>query len=289
MSELISNKFKEWENVCNERFEKLRENEEKLNRFFIDLYGLENEISPEVDDRDVTVRRAELQREIKSLISYAVGCFFGRYSLDTEGLCFAGGEWDASLYSTIIPCSDNILEINSTESGLAAELTRFIGTVYGNDTLEENLSFIAEALDGSGDPRSVIFRYLQKGFFADHTRIYKKRPIYWQFSSGSKGAFRALMYIHRYNSCQLRILERDHVLPRYEQLKKELRSLNESYRNASGTERASLRRSISRMQAVITEMEGFIHRLHELAGQNISLDLDDGVKANYEKLRDILE
>ncbi|MBP5432572.1 hypothetical protein [Ruminococcus sp.] len=289
MSELISNKFKKWEQTCNERFDRLRENEEELNRFFIELYGIGEEISQEVDEHDVTVRRADLQREIKSLLSYAVGCLFGRYSLDTEGLCFAGGKWDASLYSTVIPCSDNILELNSMDSGLAADLKKFIETVYGPDTLEENLRFIAGALDGAGSPEEDIFRYIQKGFFADHTRIYKKRPIYWQFSSGSKGAFKALMYIHRYDSDQLAVLERDYAVPRNEQLKKELRQLNKSYSISSGKERTALRRSISRHQALLLEMEGFLHRLHELAEQRIELDLDDGVKVNYEKLRDILE
>ena len=289
MSELISNKFKKWEQTCNERFDRLRENEEELNRFFIELYGIGEEISQDVDEHDVTVRRADLQREIKSLLSYAVGCLFGRYSLDTEGLCFAGGKWDASLYSTVIPCSDNILELNSMDSGLAADLKKFIETVYGSDTLEENLRFIAEALDGTGSPEEVIFKYIQKGFFADHTRIYKKRPIYWQFSSGSKGAFKALMYIHRYDINQLAVLERDHAVPRYEQLKKELRHLNENYNIASGKERTSMHRSIKRQQALLLEMEGFLQKLHEIAEQRIDLDLDDGVKVNYEKLRDILE
>ena len=288
MSELISNKFAEWERICDRRFNKLKENEEKLNRFFIDIYGISDELTPEVDDRYVTVRKAELQREIKSLISYAVGCIFGRYSLDREGLCYAGGKWDTSAYKTIIPCCDNILTINSEENGLTSQVIHFVEAVYGADTLEENLAFISEALGSSETPRTAIHRYLQKGFFADHSRIYKKRPIYWQFSSGSKGAFRAMMYIHRYDPGLLTVLEKKYAIPRYSELKGELSALNDAFKVSSGTERTGIRRSISRMQDIILEMEDFLNRLHELAEQRPVLELDDGVKANYEKLRSII-
>lgn len=288
MAELISKKFIEWEKTCNDRFNKLKENEEKLNSFFIDLYGISNEITPEVDERCITVRKADLQREIKSLISYAVGCIFGRYSLDKEGLCYAGGKWEASDYSTIIPCSDNIMTINNIDDGLNAALTDFIEKAYGKDTLEENLRFISDSLGGNDDSRNVIFKYLRKGFFADHLKVYKKRPVYWQIESGSKGAFKALMYIHRYGNDTLSILENDYAIPRFESLKAELSKLNEAYNAASGSERTLIRRNISRLQALILEMEGFIYRVHDLASQGIALELDDGVKCNYEKLKDIL-
>ena len=289
MSELISNKFKNWEKICSERFYKLKENEEKLNSFFIELYGLSDELTPEVEERYVTVRKAELQREIKSLISYAVGCIFGRYSPDMDGLCYAGGEWVASAYSTILPCSDNIMTINSTDNGLFPALTDFYEKIYGSDTLEENLRFIAEAIDDGGDPRTVIYRYLRKGFFTDHVKIYKKRPIYWQITSGSQSGFKALMYLHRFNNSTLTILRKDHAVPYYEGLKKELSECTEKYSSSSGAEKAALRRDISRLKASLLEMEGFIHRLRELEDNNITLDLDDGVKVNYEKLSDILE
>ncbi|SEH59926.1 hypothetical protein SAMN02910265_01631 [Ruminococcus flavefaciens] len=289
MSKLISDKFKDWEKVCNERFDKLKENEEKLNSYFISAYGLEAEITPEVKDEDITVRRADLQREIKSLISYAVGCIFGRYSLDREGLCYAGGSWDSSAYSTIIPCEDNIMTINSADSGLTAAVISFVEKAYGKETLEENLSFIAETLGGSGDGREVIHNYLRKSFFKEHNQIYRNRPIYWQFTSGNKKTFKAIMYIHRYTPDTLWVLEEKYAVPYYEQLKYRLSQRNEEYRSANGKEKTAFRRNICRTQALITEMEGFIQRLHLLAAEKISLELDYGVKINYEKLKDILE
>ena len=288
MSYLISDKYKEWEALCDSRFQKLKQNEEKLNRFFIDLYDIADELDPQVDDSDITVKRAELRREIKSLISYAVGCIFGRYSLDREGLCFAGGEWDSSAYKTIIPCSDNIMTINDEESGLTAAVIEFIEKVYGTDTLEENLDFIAAALGSSSDSRKAIHDYLQKSFFADHSKIYRNRPIYWQFTSGKKGAFRAMMYIHRYDEKLLAVLEKEYAIPHYKKLQKDRSTLSIEYSEAKNSDKAKLRRDISRMQTLILEMEGFLHRLHEMADSRIKLDLDDGVKANYEKLKGIL-
>jgi len=289
MSKLISDKFKEWEKLSDERFNRLKENEEKLNKFFISAYGLEKELTPEVSDKDVTLRRADLQREIKSLISYAVGCIFGRYSLDREGLCYAGGEWDNSAYSTIIPCEDNIMTINSVNSGLTASVIEFIEKAYGSDTLEENLSFIVQALGGNGDAREVIHNYLRKSFFKEHSKIYRNRPIYWQFTSGSKKAFKAVMYIHRYTPETLSILKEKHAVPYYEQLKILLSEQKSEYRSAESSKKAAIRRNISRTQTLLLEMESFIHKLNILADENIVLDLDDGVKNNYEKLKEILE
>lgn len=286
MARLISDKFMEWEKLCDERFYKLKSNEEKLNRFFIDLYGIGDEITPEVEDCDVTVRRAELKREIKSLLSFAVGCIFGRYSLDCEGLCYAGGEWDSSKYTTIIPCPDNIVPITDKEAGLTAQIVRFIEKVYGAETLEENLAFIALALGGSGEPRDVLHSYLQRDFFADHCKIYRGRPIYWQFSAGRKNSFKALMYIHRYEPETLSVLEKSYVRVQHERLRSELDALG---RQSPDGNKAQLRKNTERLQAQLTELEGFIERLHILSEQNIALELDDGVKKNYEKLSDILE
>ena len=159
MSRLISEKYKEWERNCEARFQRLKANEEELNRIFIDIYGLQDELTPEVEDKDVTVRRADLTREIKSLISYAVGCLFGRYSLDVKGLAYAGGEWDDSKYKTIIPVKDNVLPICDDDylpTDLTGLIVDFVAKVYGEDTLEENLKFIADALGGKGTPREVI-------------------------------------------------------------------------------------------------------------------------------------
>lgn len=288
MSRLISDKFKDWEKLCDERFSKLKSNEEKLNRFFIALYGIGDEISAEVNDNDVTVRRADLQREIKSLISFAVGCIFGRYSVDRDGLCYAGGAWDGSAYSTIIPCPDNIMTLNDSKSGLTAAVTDFIEKVYGSDTLDANLEFITEVLGGSGDAQTFLYNYLKRCFFADHSKTYKNRPIYWQITSGRKNAFTAYMYLHRYNSSFINVLLEKYAQPHYEKLSRSLDDLRKAHKLTTGAEKAALRRDISRLQTLLLEMDGFIHRLDLLSKQNITIDLDDGVKANYEKLSDIL-
>jgi hypothetical protein len=288
MSRLISDKYKEWEELCRQRFQRLKANEEQLNRYYIDLYGMGSEITPEVDDTDVTVRLADLQREIRSLISYAVGCIFGRYSLDREGLCYAGGKWDSSVYSTIIPCKDNIMTLNSPDSGLTRAVTDFVEKVYGSETLVENLRFIADALGGSGEPVTVIHNYLRKDFFADHFKVYKKRPIYWQFTSGKKSVFTAFMYFHRYTPELIEALERKYAVPCHEKLKNQLSSSIKLHKSSTGAEKSVHRRDISRLQAQITEMEGFIARLRLLAEQKIVLEADDGIRANYEKLNGIL-
>ena len=176
MGILIADKFTAWQQECNERFNTLKANEEELNRIFIDIYGLQEELTPDVDDKDVTVRRADLEREVRSLVSYAVGCMFGRYSLDVEGLAYAGGGWDASKYSSFIPDRDNIVLITDEEympdDDIVTRFTDFIRTVYGSDTLEENLRFIADALGGKGKTaREVIRGYFLKDFFKDHVKI----------------------------------------------------------------------------------------------------------------------
>ena len=178
MSRLISDKFKEWAMECDERFAKLKANEEELNRIFIEIYGLGDELTPEVEDKDVTVRRADLQREIKSLISYAIGCIFGRYSLDVEGLCYAGGVWDETKYQTIIPDRDNILPICDDEyfeDDIVGKFINFVEVVYGKETLEENLKFISSALGGKGTAREVIRSYFLNDFYSDHLKTYQKK------------------------------------------------------------------------------------------------------------------
>ena len=181
MGKLISDKFAAWQEECEQRFQQLKANEEELNRIFIDIYGLQDELTPEVEDKDVTVRRADLTREIKSLLSYAVGCLFGRYSLDVDGLVYAGGEWDDSKYVTLKPVTDNVLPLCDEEyfgeNDLVNRIVEFVRVVYGADTLEENLAFIAKALGNKGNTsREIIRNYFLKDFFADHCKIYQKRP-----------------------------------------------------------------------------------------------------------------
>lgn len=292
MSRLIADKFKQWEAECEARFNQLKANEEELNRIFIEIYGLQDELTPEVEDRDVTVRKAELQREIKSLISYAIGCIFGRYSLDVEGLCYAGGEWDASKYQTIIPDADNILPICDDEyfdDDLLGKIVNFVEVVYGKETLEENLRFIADALGGKGTPREVIRNYLLNGFYTDHLKIYQKRPIYWQFSSGKKNGFKALIYMHRYQPDLLARMRTDYVHEQQERYRTQLTMLEDAARAASPSERVKINKQIAKIKDQSLEIGQFEEKIHHLADQMIAIDLDDGVKVNYAKFQDVLE
>ena len=292
MARLIADKFKEWEAECDARFNRLKANEEELNRIFIEIYGLQDELTPEVEERDVTVRRAELQREIKSLISYAIGCIFGRYSLDVEGLCYAGGEWDASKYQTIIPDGDNILPICDDEyfdDDLLGKIVNFVEVVYGKETLEENLRFIADALGGKGTARQVIRNYLLTGFYADHLKIYQKRPIYWQFSSGRKNGFKALCYMHRYQPDLLARMRTDYVHEQQERYRTQLTMLEDAARSATPSERVKINKQIAKLKDQAMEIQAFEEKIHHLADRMITIDLDDGVKVNYAKFQDVLE
>ena len=243
-------------------------------------------MTPEVKDQDVTVRRAELQREIKSLISYAVGCIFGRYSPDTEGLCYAGGEWDPTVYTTVLPVADNIaLLCEQDQNGdLTDRLVDFVESVYGQETLEENLRFIADALGGKGSARQVIRHYLLSGFYADHVKIYRKRPIYWQFSSGKQNGFKALIYMHRYEPSLLQRMA-EHYVP--EQRSHHRSRLSEL--EAATGDRTLLKKQIAKVKEQLRETEEFEEKLRLLAQRRLCLDPDDGVKANYAMLQDVLE
>ena len=292
MARLIADKFKEWEAECDARFNQLKANEEELNRIFIDIYGLQDELTPEVEDKDVTVRKADLQREIKSLISYAIGCIFGRYSIDTDGLCFAGGEWDSSKYKTIIPDADNILPIcddDYFEDDLTGKIIGFVESVYGKETLEENLRFIADALGGKGTSREVIRNYLLNGFYTDHLKIYQKRPIYWLFSSGKKNGFKALIYMHRYQPDLLARMRTDYVHEQQERYRTQLSMLEDAENSASGSDKVKINKQIAKLKDQALELQQYEEKIHHLADQMISIDLDDGVKVNYGKFAEVLE
>lgn len=310
MARLIEDKYKEWEAECEARFKRLKANEEELNRIFIDIYGLQDELTPEVADKDITVHRIyrtkddvpesmkgsayvrTLHDEIVSLISYAVGCIFGRYSLDVEGLCYAGGQWDSSKYSTVIPDEDNILPIcddDYFEDDLTGKFIQFVEFVYGKETLEENLRFIADALGGKGTPREIIRNYFLSGFYADHVKTYQKRPIYWQFSSGKKNGFKALIYMHRYQPDLLARMRTDYVHEQQERYRTQITILEDSVLKAAPGEKVKLNKQIKKLKDQQSEIKDFEEKLHHLADQMISIDLDDGVKLNYAKFADILE
>lgn len=283
--------FGKWECDAEERFNTLKKNEEELNRIFIEIYGLQEELTPEVEDKDVTVRRTDLGREIRSLISYAVGCMLGRYSTDCEGLVYAGGDWDAGKYKTFSADADNILPICDDEyfdDDIVGRFVEFVKAVYGVDTLEENLRFIADALGGKGTPRGVIRKYFLNEFYKDHLKIYQKRPIYWMFDSGKKNGFKALIYMHRYSSDLLATLRTDYVHEQQERYRTQLTHIVDTLTTATGAERAQLLKRQIKLTEQLQEITVFEEKVHHLADQKITIDLDDGVKKNYALFTDVL-
>ncbi len=427
MNQLISDKYIAWKTECNARFRQLQANEEELNRIFIDIYGLQDELTPEVSDKDVTVHFVVDSKEdipasmqgsnyiltkcdmIVSLISYAVGCMFGRYSLDVEGLAYAGGEWDASKYTTYPADKDNIIPIcddeyfeddivgrfvkfietvygsdtleenlkfiadalggNGTprdvirsyflsdfyadhcktyqkrpiywlfdisyavgcmfgrysldveglayaggewdaskyttypadkdniipicddeyfEDDIVGRFVKFIETVYGSDTLEENLKFIADALGGNGTPRDVIRSYFLSDFYADHCKTYQKRPIYWLFDSGKKNGFKALIYMHRYQPDTIARIRTDYVHEQQARYRTAIAGLEDRVATAATGERMKLNKQLKKLQEQDTELRAYEEKIHHLADQMIAIDLDDGVKVNYAKFQDVL-
>lgn len=308
MGRLISDKYASWKQECEARFQQLKKNEEELNRIFIDIYGLQDELTPEVANKDITVHRVydskddvpesmkgsnyvrTMRDEIVSLLSYAVGCMFGRYSLDVEGLAYAGGQWDESKYSTYLPDADNCIPITDTpyfEDDIVSRFVAFVKVVYGEDTLEENLQFIADSLGNKGDTsREVIRNYFLSDFFKDHEKIYQKRPIYWLFDSGKQNGFKALVYMHRWNADTIGNVRAEYL----ERMQKKLDS--EQERMDAIIEGSSLARDITRAQKQkeklrkqAKECADYAQKLSHLANYRLDIDLDDGVKVNYRKVQ----
>ena len=287
----IAEAFDQWQDECDDRFNQLKANEEELNRIFIDIYGLQDELTPEVEDKDVTVRKAELGRDIRSFISYAVGCMFGRYSLDVDGLAYAGGEWDASKYASFAADKDNIIPICDDEyfeDDIVGLFVEFVKTVYGADTLDENLKFIANALGGKGQPKDVIRNYFLNDFYKDHCKIYQKRPIYWLFDSGKKNGFKALIYMHRYQPDTIARIRTDYVHEQQARYRTAIADLEQRIANTSTGERVKLNKKLTTLQVQDTEIRTYEEKIHHLADQMISIDLDDGVKKNYAIFQDVL-
>lgn len=293
----ISSAYKAWSMVCEERFNQLKANEEELNRIFIDIYGLQDELTPEVEDKDVTVRKADLVRDIKSFISYAVGCMFGRYSLDVEGLAYAGGEWDSSKYTTFIPDADDIIPICDEEyfeDDIESRFIEFVSVVYGSDTLEENLKFIADALGGKGTPREVLRNYFLNDFFKDHCNTYQvtgsgKRPIYWLFDSGKKNGFKALVYIHRYTPDLIARMRTGYIHPQQARYRTQIELLQEQIDMAGSTsEKVKLSKQLKKINEQLLELNKYEEIVHHWADKMEPMDLDDGIKVNYAKFQELL-
>ena len=318
-----------WQGECNERFKKLKSNEEELNRIFIDIYGLQDELTPEVEDKDVTVRKADLQRDIKSLLSYAVGCMFGRYSLDKEGLILAGQSFDTcfvqasniaagtsitgasslhrqpgSLYlktdnglkkCSFEPDMDNVIPITDEEylyDDIVTRLCDWLKVVYGEDTLEANLDFIAKALGNKGNTsREIIRNYFLNDFFKDHCQTYSvtgsgKRPIYWLFDSGKQNGFKALIYLHRYTSDTIGNLRVDYLHRIQRIYESEIDRMQDMIdHSANAREAAAAAKRKDKLTKQLKECRDYDEKIGHLALSRVELDLDDGVKVNYRKLQ----
>ncbi len=279
-----------WEAECLNRFNQLKANEEELNRIFIDIYGLQEELTPEVEDKDVTVRKADLGRDIRSLISYAVGCMFGRYSLNHEGLAYAGGEWDASQYSTYLPDADNCIPVTDEEyfrDDIVGRFVDFIKTVYGEESLESNLDYIAKALGNRGTTsREVIRNYFLNDFIKDHNKTYQKRPIYWMFDSGKQNGFKALVYMHRWNADTIGNVRVEYLHRMQRVYESEIDRMQETIDNsANSREISAAEKRKDKLQKQYKETKDYDAKIAHLALSRIDIDLDDGVKVNYEKVQ----
>lgn len=318
MATLISDKYEAWKAEANARWDQLKANEEELNRIFAEIYHMEGEVPIEVEDRYVSVARifdtAEeipesfrgnkyvrtRRDEMVSLISYAVGCMFGRYSLDVDGLVLAdtGQSLDDYLaklpdpeHVTYLPDDDNVLPITDDEyfeDDIVDRFVSWVSAAYGPETLEENLRYIADALGGRGSARQVIRNYFLRDFYKDHCQTYKKRPIYWLFDSGRKNGFKALVYMHRYRPDLLARLRTDYVHEQQERYRTQLAHIDESLAEAQRGERVQLTKQRKKLTEQLAETSAFEEKVHHLADQMIAIDLDDGVRVNYAKFADVL-
>ena len=279
-----------WQGECNERFNNLKKNEEELNRIFIDIYGLNDELTPDVEEKDVTVRKADLGRDIRSLLSYAVGCMFGRYSLDEPGLAYAGGEWDSSKYSTFIPDKDNCIPITDEayfEDDIVGQFVDWMKKVFGEKNLEANLDFIAKALGNKGTTsREVIRNYFLNDFMKDHIKIYQKRPIYWLFDSGKQNGFKALVYMHRWNADTVGNLRVEYLHRMQHTYEHEIVRMQETIDNSRDSREVSkATKRKDKLQKQLKETKDYDAKMAHIALSRIEIDLDDGVKVNYEKVQ----
>lgn len=312
--------YESWKAECNKRFYQLKASEEELNRIFAEIYHMEDEVPIEVpldkvsvhivfdsdDDVPEELKGSNYVRtkadEVKSLISYAVGCIMGRYSLDKPGLVLANQGDGLSEYlqqvsePSFTPDADGIIPLTDIEyfhddaTGLFVD---FMAAAFGEEHLEENLQFVADALGGTGTPRQVIRAYFRDGFFADHCKTYSvqsagKRPIYWLFDSGKKGGFRALFYMHRYTPDLLARLRTEYVLPQQDRYRTQIDVIDDAMATADRREAADLRKRRKKLADQLAETVAFEEKVHHLADQMVEIDLDDGVKHNYALFQDVL-
>lgn len=287
----IQEAYKSWGMRCEKRFNDMKSNEEKINNIFINIYELNGELSPLVDDKNITIRRANLKRDISNFISYAVGCMFGRYSLDGEGIKFAGGIWNSSDYVTYKPDADAIVPICDDEyfsDDIVGRFVAFVETIFGHDDLENNLQFIADAIGGNGSAREVIRNYFINDFYSDHVKMYQKRPIYWLFDSGKNNGFKCLIYMHRYQPDTIARIRTDYVHEQQARYRTAIEETTNRIESAAGSDKIKLTKKLNTLKAQDEEIHTYEEKIHHLADKMISIDLDDGVKYNYEIFKDVL-
>lgn len=293
----LEERFLFWQAECQRRFDQLKANEEELNRIFIDTYDLQEELTPGIEEKDVTVRKADLKRDINSLISYAVGCMFGRYSLDIEGLAYAGGEWDSSKYKTFIPDDDNCIPITDEEyfeDDIVGRFCEFLKVVFGEDSLEANLNYVAQALGNKGNTsREIIRNYFLNDFFKDHCSTYSvtgsgKRPIYWLFDAGKQNGFKCLIYMHRYDKDTVNRVRSEYLKKMQDAIEGALKNAEYAVDNSSSAvDRAAATRKRDKYIKQLNEIRAYYPALSHMALQRVEIDLDDGVKTNYAKFQGI--
>jgi len=275
-------------------FNILKGREEELNRIFIDIYGLQDELTSEVEEKAVTIRKADLERDIKSLISYAIGCSFGRYSLDEDGLIYAGGEFNPTRYETFNVDENNILPILPGayfEDDIVSRFVEFVRVTFGEESLSENIDFVADALTRRKNEtaRETLRRYFMNDFYKDHLQVYKKRPIYWQFTSGKEKAFNCLIYMHRYDKTTLSRIRTDYLHEYQVRLDSEKEDLMNVIDGDSTTKEINdAKKELKLLEKKIVELKKYDEVLHHMADMQIEIDLDNGVKVNYEEFKELV-
>jgi len=291
-SRLISESYIKWEVHSDKQFYQLKISEEELNIIFIEMYGFKDKIQPNIEETTITVRKANIQRDIKSLVSYSVGCMFGRYSLDIDGLTYAGGDWNMQKYKTYIPDADNIIPISDDDyfdDDIVSRFTKFISVVYGDETLEENLNFIANALSIKGNnSREIIRNYFLNEFYLNHLKIYQKHPIYWLFDSGKENGFKSLIYMHRYQSDLLSTMRVEYVHEQQERYRTQLSHLEDSLVSILQIDKIKVNKRIETLRKQSQELKVYEEKLQHYADQKIEIELDDGVVVNYAKFGDLV-
>lgn len=287
----VETAFSLWNQECEERFNTMRANEEEINRILISAYGLSQELSPDVDKKEITISKADRSRDIRSLISYAVGCMFGRYSIDREGITYAGGVWENSYAQRFSADKDGIIPIcddDYFQDDIVTRFVDFIRILYGEENLEENLSYIANSLGGKGTAREILRSYFLNGFYSDHLKMYQKTPIYWLFDSGKKNGFKCLVYMHRYREDTVARIRTDYLHEQQARYRTTIADIEQQIGRANTSERVKLSKRLTNLQTQAEEARLYEEKVHHLADRMIRIDLDAGVKKNYELLSDIL-